>query len=66
MKVENNHTMPLSQPLPRQLLHQRTVICRGYRRDDGLFDTDTCHALRSGGEVVKVHWPAYYTGTSGG
>ena len=23
---------------------------------------DTCHALRADGEVVKAHWPEYYTG----
>jgi hypothetical protein len=23
---------------------------------------DTCHALRSDGEVVKKHWPEFYTG----
>ena len=23
---------------------------------------DTCHALRGDGEVVKAHWPEYYTG----
>lgn len=32
--------MPLSPPVARQLLHQRTVICRGYRRDDGLLDIE--------------------------
>lgn len=40
MKVDMKHTLPLSQPQPRQLLHQRTVSCRGYRRDDGLFDIE--------------------------
>ncbi|HSS66736.1 MAG TPA: DUF2889 domain-containing protein [Gammaproteobacteria bacterium] len=39
-KVELNQTMPLTRPAPRQLLHQRTVTCRGYRRDDGLLDIE--------------------------
>ena len=39
-KPETNQAMPLSQPVPRQLLHQRTVTCRGYRRDDGLLDIE--------------------------
>ena len=32
--------MPLSQPAPRQMLHQRTVQCSGYRREDGLWDIE--------------------------
>ncbi|HXH03859.1 MAG TPA: DUF2889 domain-containing protein [Candidatus Competibacteraceae bacterium] len=33
--------MPLSKPnSPRELLHTRTVICRGYRRADGLWDIE--------------------------
>ena len=35
-----SQTTPLSPPAPRQLLHQRLVTCRGYRRDDGLFDIE--------------------------
>lgn len=35
-----NQNEPLSQPVPRQLLHQRRVTCRGYRRDDGLLDIE--------------------------
>lgn len=32
--------MPLSTPQSRNLIHQRSVTCRGYRRDDGLFDIE--------------------------
>lgn len=32
--------MALSEPVTRQLLHQRRVTCRGYRRADGLFDIE--------------------------
>jgi hypothetical protein len=32
--------MPLSPAAPRKLLHTRTVTCRGYRREDGLWDIE--------------------------
>jgi hypothetical protein len=32
--------MPLPEPAPREPLHVRTVTCRGYRREDGLFDIE--------------------------
>jgi len=32
--------MPLSAPVPRQLLHRRIVQCIGYRREDGLWDIE--------------------------
>ena len=32
--------MPLSEPAPRRLLHTRHVECRGYLRDDGLWDIE--------------------------
>ncbi len=32
--------MPLSQPSPRKPMHTRTVECRGYQRDDGLWDIE--------------------------
>ena len=32
--------MPLSAPVPRQLLHRRVVQCTGYRREDGLWDIE--------------------------
>lgn len=32
--------MPLSPPAPRRHLHTRRIECRGYRRDDGLWDIE--------------------------
>ena len=32
--------MPLSDPVPRQHLHARNVECRGYLRDDGMWDIE--------------------------
>ncbi|MBF0306766.1 MAG: DUF2889 domain-containing protein [Alphaproteobacteria bacterium] len=32
--------MPLSHPAPREALHRRTVECRGFRREDGLWDIE--------------------------
>jgi hypothetical protein len=32
--------MPLSTPQPRQHIHSRDITCRGYRRDDGLWDIE--------------------------
>jgi hypothetical protein len=36
--------MPLSKPTPRQHLHTREIVCRGYRRDDGLWDIEAALA----------------------
>ncbi len=32
--------MPLSAPKGRQPVHTRTVVCQGFRRDDGLWDIE--------------------------
>ncbi len=32
--------MPLPAPAPRNHLHTRTIECRGYRREDGLWDVE--------------------------
>ena len=32
--------MPLSEPAPRELLHNRDITLRGYKRGDGLFDVE--------------------------
>ncbi len=32
--------MPLSDPAPREALHDRAIECRGYRRADGLWDIE--------------------------
>ena len=32
--------MPLSTPISRKLIHRRSVQCRGYQREDGLWDIE--------------------------
>ncbi len=32
--------MPLSEPAPREHIHTREVRCRGFRREDGLWDIE--------------------------
>lgn len=32
--------MPLPEPVPREAVHRREVVCRGYRREDGLWDIE--------------------------
>ena len=32
--------MPLSPSAPRQLMHNRAIECRGYEREDGLWDIE--------------------------
>jgi len=32
--------MPLSEPVGRELLHQRDIVLHGFRRDDGQFDVE--------------------------
>ncbi len=32
--------MPLSAPAPRQLMHNRAIECRGYQREDGMWDIE--------------------------
>jgi hypothetical protein len=32
--------MPLSAPVPREPIHTRTIECRGFRREDGLWDIE--------------------------
>ena len=32
--------MPLSKPVSRKPIHQRLIDCKGYERDDGLFDIE--------------------------
>ena len=32
--------MPLSDAAPREALHDRSIECRGFRRDDGLWDIE--------------------------
>lgn len=42
----------LSAPVPRTLLHTRTIECRGYRRDDALYDIE--------GHLVDVKSVAFH------
>src|ERR1700754_4725190 len=39
-RQEETKTMPLSKAKPRRAMHTREVICRGYLRDDGLWDIE--------------------------
>lgn len=32
--------MPLSDPAARKPIHNRTIVCQGYRREDGLWDIE--------------------------
>ena len=32
--------MPLPRPARRELIHQRDIRCRGYQREDGLWDIE--------------------------
>ena len=60
--------MPLPQPAAREHLHTRSIVCDGYRREDGLFDLEArlldtkSHAyplmsgVRSPGEPVHDMW----------
>ena len=59
--------MPLPRPVPRKLNHNRVIDCRGYERDDGLWDieghlTDTkaCSMLnRPGSSDLPAGVPAH-------
>lgn len=59
--------MPLSAPAPRAPIHRRQVECRGYRRDDGLWDIeghlidtrDADLALRVEGRTVRAGEPIH-------
>lgn len=59
--------MPLSTAAPRRLIHTRAIECRGYERDDGLWDieahlTDTKtyrHSRRSGGRAREPGEPVH-------
>ena len=49
--------MPLTDPAPRKLIHTRQIECKGYQREDGLWDIEahlvdtktTVHSRRAGG-----------------
>lgn len=59
--------MPLSNAAPRRLIHTRAIECKGYERDDGLWDieahlTDTKtyrHSRRNGGRAREPGEPVH-------
>lgn len=50
--------MPLSPPEPRKHIHTRAVTCRGYKRDDGLWDVE--------GEIVDTKTYSFANKDRGG
>jgi hypothetical protein len=60
--------MPLSTPAPRNVMHTRAIECKGYEREDGLWDieaqlTDTksyLHTRRHGGRERKPGEPVHH------
>jgi hypothetical protein len=59
--------MPLSQAVPRQLIHKRAIECKGYERDDGLWDIEAhlvdtktyVHTRRHGGQERQPGEPLH-------
>jgi hypothetical protein len=59
--------MPLSSSAPRKLMHNRTIECRGYERDDGLWDIEAhlvdtktyLHTRRQGGTERRPGEPVH-------
>jgi hypothetical protein len=47
--------MPLSPPAPREPIHNRTIACQGYRRQDGLWDIEG-HLLDTKSYTFKNPW----------
>jgi hypothetical protein len=37
---QKDQRMPLPRPAPRKLMHNRVIDCRGYEREDGLWDIE--------------------------
>jgi len=60
--------MPLSIPAPRKLMHTRAIECKGYEREDGLWDIEAqlvdtksyVHSRRHGGRERKVGEPVHH------
>ena len=46
-------SMPLSPPAPREPIHNRSVECRAYQREDGLWDIE--------GHMVDTKWYEYHS-----
>src|SRR6185436_21101796 len=59
--------MPLSEPVPRKLMHTRAIECKGYEREDGLWDIEAHladtktfpHTRRSGDSVRQPGEPVH-------
>ena len=59
--------MPLSAPVPRKLQHTRQIECKGYEREDGLWDIEAhlvdtktfVHSRRSGGRERQPGEPVH-------
>jgi len=59
--------MPLTSPVSRQLMHTRAIECKGYERDDGLWDIEAhladtktfVHTRRSGDSVRQPAQPVH-------
>ena len=45
--------MPLSPPVNRTSLHQRSITCNGYERDDGLWDIEA-HMIDTRGYDIEL------------
>lgn len=59
--------MPLSEPAPRKLIHTRAIECKGYEREDGLWDIEAhlvdtktyLHTRRHGGRPREPGEPVH-------
>src|SRR6185312_9550096 len=59
--------MPLSPPAPRKLIHTRAIECKGYEREDGLWDIEAhlvdtksvVHSRRTGGRERQPGEPVH-------
>lgn len=59
--------MPLSPPKPRKPIHTRAIECKGYERDDGLWDIEAhlvdtktyVRTRRNGGELRQPGEPVH-------
>lgn len=59
--------MPLPAPAPRKLMHTRQIECKGYEREDGLWDIEAHlvdtkafdHSRRDGGQERKAGEPVH-------
>jgi hypothetical protein len=59
--------MPLPAPAPRKLIHTRQIECKGFEREDGLWDIEAnlvdtksfAHSRRDGGQERKPGEPVH-------